>query len=244
MKKIKQKRRKHNKIRFFIICVFLIIIISLFFINKLGKRINESLIKISEIESKKITKYVINKSISNYILTDNDLKNIFIMEKDSSGNIQTIDLDSKKINTILNNINSIVNKNLIELERGESSLLELNNDLLSNNRFISNKKGVIFYIPIGLSFNNSFLSNLGPKVPVKIKINGNYESQIKTNIENYGINNALFKVFLNLKVSEQIILPLYSKEVEIDNNVLIAAKMIQGEIPNYFFNDLNKSYTR
>ncbi len=240
MKKIKLKK-KNNKAILFIICIFTIIIISFVMINKIGKKINTSLIKVAENESKKITKLIVNKSVSDYALKDINTQDVFIVEKKTDGSIQTIDLNSKKINIILNKVNEIVYKNLKDLEYGKSIILDSQNDLMINSNIISNKKGVIFNIPIGLITDNSLISNLGPKIPVKILINGNLETQIKTSVENYGINNALFKIFLNIKVSEQIILPLYSKSIVIENDVLLAAKMIQGEIPNYYFNDLNNN---
>ena len=243
MKKIKLKKKKNNKTIFFIICFFIIIMSSLIILNKLGKKINTSLIKISESESKKITKIIVNKSVSDYVLKDINTQDVFIVDKKPDGLIQSIDLDSNKVNMILNKVNEIVYSNLKELEIGESNILNSCNDLILNSKIISNKKGVIFNIPIGIVTDNSLIANLGPKIPVKIIINGDLETQIKTSVENYGINNALLKIFLNIKVSEQIILPLYSSNIVIENDILLAAKMIQGEIPNYYFNDLNNNYT-
>lgn len=243
MNKIKLKSKRKNRLSFFIISIFIILITSFILVIKLGKKINTSLVKISEVESKRITKLLLNKSVSDYISNNTDSTDMFAIEKNSRGDIQMVDLNSKSINEFLNNINIIVNKHLKELENGESSILDLHSDLITNSNIISNKKGIIFQIPIGLITQNSFLSNFGPKIPIKILINGDLETEIRTSIDNYGINNVLFKVFLNMKVSEQIIMPLYSKEFKTENNILIAAKMIQGEIPSYYFNDLNKNYT-
>ena len=55
-------------------------------------------------------------------------------------------------------------------------------------------KGIIYEIPSGVVFNNAFLSNVGPKVPVKIKYSGNVGLDVKTRVKKYGINSHLKRI--------------------------------------------------
>jgi len=89
-----------------------------------------------------------------------------------------------------------------------------------------------------MATNNALLSNVGPKIPVRVSLSGEMESNIKTEIEEYGINNSVLKIIINVSVSEQIILPLLSKKITVDNDVPIAIKMIQGQIPDYYINNI------
>ena len=70
---------------------------------------------------------------------------------------------------------------------------------------------------------------------------GDTVSNIKTNIQNYGINNALVEVFVNLQVRVNVILPFISKKVVVDSDIPIALKLIQGTIPNYYSNGISQN---
>ncbi len=96
-------------------------------------------------------------------------------------------------------------------------------------------------MPSGIVTNNALLSNLGPKIPVKFELVGDVISNIDTKITNYGINNAMIEISVNVQLNEQIILPFISKRISYTTNIPIAIKLIQGTIPNYYFNGMNKS---
>ena len=218
---------------FLITIIFMFISISLL-IYLLGRKINDKIFLISEIEVSKISKTVINESVNKTISDNVDISELFHIEKDNSGNIQMIDFDSQVVNEMLDVVNENVKKYFIELENGKSSIVDVKNNLITNTAIVSSKQGIIFEIPIGMVSNNAFLSNVGPKIPVKVSLSGEMESNIKTEIEEYGINNSVLKIIINVTVSEQIILPLVSKKITVDNDVPIAIKMIQGQIPNYY----------
>ena len=93
-----------------------------------------------------------------------------------------------------------------------------------------------FYVPTGIIFNNSILNNIGPKIPIKIKLVGNVTSGIKTELTEFGINNSLINVALEIKVEIKVILPLTTDYVSITNYIPIALKLIQGKIPLYYGN--------
>jgi len=105
------------------------------------------------------------------------------------------------------------------------------------------KKGIVFKIPSGVVFNNSLLANVGPKIPVRFTLIGDVLSGVNTNVTNYGINNALLEVNVNIKLTLKVILPIASKEVNVETNVPIAIKMIQGSVPDYYSNGLNSDFT-
>ena len=126
------------------------------------------------------------------------------------------------------------------LEEGDIGNLDLpNSNYLSSNQKL--KRGIIFEIPSGLIFNNAFFNNLGPKIPVRLNLVGDVISEVRTNVTNYGINNALIEIKINLKLTEQVILPIATNKIEIDLSVPIALKIIQGTVPNYYLNGLSGS---
>ena len=114
------------------------------------------------------------------------------------------------------------------LELPDNSLKDFNIDLL--------EKGIIFEIPTGIMSDSIFLKNLGPKIPVKLSLIGDVSTGFSTKIEEYGINNALLKLMIDISVSTKIVMPIVSEELNIDCSIPIAVKVVQGKIPNYYIN--------
>ena len=211
-----KKKKKTNKI---VLLIFLIIGTLYISFKYLNIKSREIFLDYSQIETKKVISEVIISSINNEVLNDIDLNKLFIIFKNSNDKIESIDLNSKYINYILNNITSILDQKLKELEQSKS----------------------IFEMPL---FNNGIISNIFPKIPVRINIIGNTFCVINTNIESYGINNALFKVNLDVKVDVRILIPFVSEITSINTSVPIIIKLIEGEIPSYYFSDyFNKTYS-
>lgn len=239
MKKMLLKKKKRLSIKLFLIVVMLIIITVFILFIKLGNVVNSLIFNLSEIEVKRLSKIILNESINKTLLDYSEANDLLIVSKSENGNIKEIDMDSAKANKMLLLINSNINTYIKELESGKSSLIDIKNSLTTNKRIFSNKPGVIFEIPLGLVTNNSVLSNLGPKIPIRVYFNGELKSQLKTEIEKYGINNVLIKLIVNVEMSEQIVMPLISREVSFDTDILVAMKMIQGDIPNYYITGTN-----
>ena len=59
-------------------------------------------------------------------------------------------------------------------------------------KLASKKIPPIYYIPLGVVTGNCILSNFGPKVPVKMSVIGNVDSDLKTKLEDSGINNVYY----------------------------------------------------
>lgn len=236
MKKIRLKNKKHKyRLNIFILMLIIIVICSLYLIRLAGRKINNKIIAISEVEILNISKRIISESINNVVLKDFDTDIMFVIQKNSNGQIELIDLNSKYVNELLLLVNKNVTNYLNELNYGRSSLIDLKKNIVTSTGLLSDKEGIIFEIPIGIVTSNSFLSNFGPKIPIKVSLLGDLESEIKTDVMNYGINNALIKISISITVTERIILPLITKDFQISCEVPIAMKMIQGSIPNYYF---------
>lgn len=223
MKKIKLKKVKKTKPFDFIIYIAFTIVISLILIFKIiGNKINDKVSVVATSKARRIIVYVINKSVSEEVIKKLDTD--FFYEKGNA-----ITLDNAKVNTVLLLINKNLKNNLKNLEEGKMNLQELD---ISNT-----KKDVIYEIPSGIIFNNALLSNIGPKIPVKLHLVGDIETVTKTNVKDYGINNAIIEVYAEVKVNEQIILPFSYKTITIKEKIPISTKLFQGEIPKYYATD-------
>lgn len=237
----KRNKKVKNKTKNFIILTITGLIIAVTFVFRIiNQKVSPVLLEYAELETRKVASVVINSAINKEVSKTINLDNLFIISKDSSGDINTIDFNPIEVNKLLAKTTEIIQNNLKNLEDGKIENLDLpNSNYLSEEEDL--KRGIIFEIPSGLVFNNLFLNNLGPKIPVRLNLVGDIISEITTNVSNYGINNALIEIRINLKLTEQVLLPITSNRIEIEVSVPIALKIIQGNVPNYYLNGLSGS---
>ena len=172
-----------------------------------------------ESEMKNMSVNIINKTISSEL---SNIENMILITKNNSNEIQMIDFESKEVNKLLVKVT-------------DKLLESLKNDINNKKYDISYYgKGIIYEIPLGVITNNVYFENLGTKIPVKLNIIGDVYSNIKTNIKEYGINNALLEVYINISVTERVIIPFKSEKINISVDVPISIKLIQGKIPEYY----------
>lgn len=236
LKKI-YRRKKINYIYTLIISISISTIISL---NYIGNKIYPILIEYAKTETRKIVTIIINKAVSKQLSNDLNLDGLFTTSKTSSGSIVAVDYDPLIVNKILNITTNLIQLNLKSIEDGNIDILEIS-DLDSNIDKNNLEKGIIYEIPIGIISNNPILSNLGPKIPVKITLIGSVEGNLNTKITNYGINSALVEISVNITVSQKVILPFMSDEITIENQIPIAVKIMQGTVPNYYSNGIDSN---
>ena len=232
--------KKINLLIFSFILVFIIIILLFRIINE---RINPILFDYATLESRKFASIIINKAIEKNVATDLVIEDLYIVSKKENNEITSVDFNPAIVNKVLTKVTSSVQMNLKNLEEGNLDLLEASDDVLIYYDKDNLNKGIIFRIPSGIVFNNSLLTNIGPKIPVRFTLVGDVLSGINTKVTNYGINNALLEVSVNIKLTLKVILPISTKEVNVETNVPIAIKMIQGNVPNYYSNGLNSNFS-
>lgn len=230
--KRKKKIKKKDKIIILITMIFFSIIFLLMFISK---KITPILMIYAEKKSKTIANSIITQAVNNEILTDLDKNNLFVEVKDNNGNVIATNFDPITVNKILNEISSYVELYLEELETGKVEKLKLSRNLKEAYGLKNSKNGIVYEIPSGVIFNNALLSNLGPKIPVRINLNGDVITNINTEVNDYGINNALIKVNVTVKVYMQVIIPFNTKEIVVKSDIPIVMKIIKGEVPSYYY---------
>lgn len=238
MKMILRKKRKKNTLLIIIIITICIIASVSLFIKYYSTKAVPILKSYAQSEVKKLTILIINKSITKQ-LYNIDTEEIFTVIYNDKGEITLIDFDSKASAKILSTITSLVELNLRAVEEGKIDMLELPDNSLSDYNMELLEKGIIVNIPWGIVTGSNLLYNLGPKIPVKISLVGDVSTGFNTEVVEYGINNALLKLMIDIKVDTKIILPIISDQITIDCSIPIAMKVVQGTIPNYYINGFN-----
>jgi len=238
MKRIHLKKKKKVNIFFIIILLIIFTFFSIYFISE---RITPVISDLAEIKINKFSTTVINKAVSQVLeekISDLDL---FDTITGVDGTIEMIDFNPIAVNQILSVATTVVLNNLKLLEVGDLESVGIETLELSDEDKLNLEKGIVALIPIGSATRITLLSNLGPKIPIKLHYTGDVNSNITTKITQYGINNALIEIGLHLEISAQIILPFSTSIKTLENDVPIAIKMIQGKIPSYYNGYVNKN---
>lgn len=232
----KRRSKKHKIVNSLTLIIILIILLIIYIFKVFNDKALPQLISYSEIETKKIVSSIINSTVVEEIANNIDIEDLFITTKDSEGNVKSIDFNTSEVNKILASSTKVVEKNLKYLETGDVEKLNLTNNILSNYDLEKLKKGIIYEVPSGIIFNNSLLNNIFPKIPVKMDLIGNIFCRLNTDIESYGINNALIKVNIGVEVEVKILMPFVSSSTKIQANIPVVIKIIEGNVPSYYFN--------
>ncbi len=237
MRRIRLKKRIKFKNS---ILIIILLIISIFLAFKfINLKINPVLLDYANMEARKLASIIINDAI-NKNFKDINIDELFIITKEEN-EIKAIDFNPIIVNQVLTNTTTLIQTNLKYLEQGKIELLNLNTDALIDYNTDKLRQGIIYEIPSGVIFGNSFLANIGPKIPVRFSLVGDIVSYVNTNVKDYGINNALIEVNIVLELSEQLILPFVTDKITIDTTIPVALKLIQGTVPNYYLNGLQNS---
>lgn len=222
----------------YVLIFMFLIIFSVLFLTILNKKAMPIIMNYANVQTKRIGIEVLRscgtKDI-NKLLKDAEL---FKITQNNNGEIESIDFNTIVINEALIVVAKNVRKRLKEVEKGEN----LPDEIYSNTLDKSLKKGIIYEVPAGVVFGNAFLSNVGPKIPVKIKYSGNVGLDVKTKVSEYGLNSALIEVYIYVEVTQRTILPFGSKNIKLTSEIPVVMKVVKGSIPNYL-SGTNSSYS-
>lgn len=227
---MKLKRRKNRKGNIILLIVIFLIISIIYVLKIFSDKALPIFVNYSEIEVKRIATLLINNTLINEVGTNVVFDDLFVIKEDKEGNIVTMDINSAKANELLIEASNVLKQNFKYLENGEIEKLKV--DELNIN---SKKKGVIYEIPSGIIFDNIFLNNLLPKIPVRLNLVGTVFSKLTTDVQSYGINNAIFRVNIYVTTELKVILPFTSKNVALEATIPIIIKIIEGDVPSYYF---------
>lgn len=230
---LKKTKKKKNGLLITIAILISVMTMTFLFINYYSKKALPIILSYAESETKKLTILVINKAVTKQI-NNMDTDELFDISYNKDGEITLIDFNSKKTSKILSTMTSLVELNLRAVEEGKIDMLELPDNSLSDYNMNLLEKGIIVEVPIGIITNSSLLYNIGPKIPVKLSLVGDVVTGFSSEVVEYGINNALLKLMIDIKVDTKIILPIVSDQITIDCSIPIAMKVIQGKIPSYY----------
>lgn len=218
-----------------VIILFLVLLCTFFIFHLLNKYIAPILLDYAEIETTKLSTLIINKAVENQVSNNFKVEDMIKTTLNKNGEIVSVDFDTNIVNQSLVSINNTIQSNLRYLEEGKLNLIDMP-DVSTSYDLNETKAGIIYQIPFGVITDTPIIADIGPKIPVKTSLIGSVISNVKTELTSYGINNALLKIYIEVTVTEQVILPFISKRINISLEVPVLMKLINGSIPEVYGN--------
>jgi sporulation protein YunB len=205
--KLKKKKSIKNKL---LIIFLLIIMFSILLIYYLSNKVMPTILITSKNIVKETGMNIISENVSDRIITILDKEELFKIERDINGNIESIDYNTKVVNVILKEVSIISYNNFKKYEK--------------------EKDGIVTYVPLFSGSKNIFFSNLGPKVPIKLILDGNVITSLQTDVKEYGYNSALIEISVRIEANTEVILPFKTTNEKIVNIVPISIKIVEGDV--------------
>lgn len=230
---MKLKRKINIKLyNFLLVIIITVILLSFLFIHYYNKRISNKIISIAQIKINEYSNDIIMDSFNKQVLDEHEINNIIKISKNKSDEIIAVDFDLKKAYLVSMNVSKNIRDSLNNLEKQN-----LKEEFLDYYQ----KDGFVLLLPIGLASKNIYFSNLGPRIPVRIKFVGNLTTGLQTKIKEYGVNNSLIEVYLKVSLNEEIIVPYSSKKINNSCEILLSSQVIEGIVPSIYNGLLEKN---
>lgn len=223
------KMKMHFRFKTIFILLFIsIFLLSVFFIVRFNKQVSPKLLEIAETSINKLNETILTNYKVKDIYPQVELKEAIILTKNSKEEIISVDFNLENVYKALSIITGYLQQSVEDISVRKEILKYYNEDLSST------LDSIILTIPMGVASNGIYLSNLGPRIPVKISYMGYVASSVRIKLENYGINNVLISIFIDCFITNEFIIPSIEKEINHEYNILIASKIIQGVVPEYY----------
>jgi sporulation protein YunB len=190
-------------------------------IDYFDNKVNEILLPMAESKTRKVVTMIINSACEEEMISDN----LYEINRDSNNEIKMITYNSFEVTKLINQVTSNIEKMISYIE---------NNRMDYYGNIDIGEGGVIAEIPFGVIFGNSLLSNIGPKIKLRLNLLGDITSNIETEVKPYGINNAYVELRIHLEMTARVVLPFVSEKIVISNVIPLSMNIVQGSVPEAY----------
>lgn len=171
-------------------------------------------------------------NMKNYIINEVKKENVLLLKESFEVNSKSMEDPGDLIKIVKNSKDEIVEVefDMKKCSQQLSNITKYINAEVENSNYL----GYRLDIPLGYITNNPLTMNLGPKVPIKIEISDVALGNVSTQVEAFGINNALIKISLEIYLKTSILYPFETLEETTTYHSLLASKIITGKVPDFY----------
>lgn len=212
--------------------IMLILLLTIFLVIRFNKIVTPKILQVTEAKINSMISVILHKSFEKDIV--GDTTDILVLDINND-QINGVNFNMEKIYELAKKITDKVSLNIKYMENGEWERFGYH-DIDA----IKSDEGYILAFPIGIASDNIFMANLGPKIPVKIRMVSATLNYVETKITDYGINNALVEVYININIENQLLTPVVMKRDKQSYRFLVSSRIINGKVPSFYNGLLTK----
>lgn len=135
--------------------------------------------------------------------------------------------------------------NFIKTGNDEAGILKI--DVVTINKIVSEialkveeefqkTSNEVLSIPIGALTGNKYLAGIGPEFDIKINLAGNIETQLKTEFVQMGINQTMYRIYLDIFCTVNVVTAYKTIPEKINSQILLVETVIVGNVPETYYN--------
>lgn len=234
MKKMKLKEKKYKNV----VMIFLVLIglFTYLLLKIFNTRISPKIYDVVLMRLNKYVSSVVMNVLDRDVFVNEELNKVLLIKENNDGEIISVDFDMVKASDIIrsgmNNISEALND--IDGYATSEGILEGN-----NLKFVDGN--VILLFPLGMVSDNVFLNQWGPRIPIGLNVVNEYYGTLDTKIKDYGLNTVLIEMYINITITNGIVINLENFNSTKSYSVLFLSKIVNGRIPDYYGNVIEKS---
>ena len=217
-------RKKVKKTKVGVIILTLVLFFTSLFYQLYGVYSKDTILDVAKIKLNDFMKTFLSSNIGYDLIKDEGIENVLVINKNKDNEILYVNYDLDIAYKLLDIITKELENNIQELKTGNV------NDI----SFYHNDEVLMLKLPFFIGSKNPLLVSLGPKIYVPLNFSGAILTNLKTEIKDYGLNNALVEMYVTIKINIDILYPYNKSKEEINYDVLIASSIINGRIPSFY----------
>ena len=169
------------------------------------------IVTMAQYQCQQISLRAINDAVSQELASDSAASEQLVRaEKGEDGSVQAIVMDADRVNALKTRLTAAVSQRLLSLPDQEIS------------------------VPLGTLLGWQILAGRGPDIRLNVVPASYVYSELKDELTSAGINQTEHKLFIDFTVEMSAILPGYSTEVTVTDEVCISQTMIIGSVPQMY----------
>lgn len=207
---IKRHKSEINRILFSWLILLLVICVILGYIYY---SIQPVIIRYAESVAETVMLNSANEAIVNILENEKfSYDDIAVLSRDKDGLVQSLEIDTYKVNYLKSHISNEISK------------------------IIADKERYTVGIPIGTFFANTFTAGFGPDVNFKMQMTTTAFVDFEHEFRDAGINQVLHRVVVNVKINGSLIVVGYKRSISVNTSAIAAQTVIVGAVPENFTN--------
>lgn len=192
------------KLLLFLSVLFLILI-------EIDLQLRPVITTMAEYQCRVISILAMNEAVMDELEEEPDIsKKLVTVETREDGTVVSVEINSVEINRLQARLTDAVTDRLLGIQKQDIG------------------------IPLGTLTGWQLLAGRGPEVHLQILPTSFVESEIVDSLETAGINQTQHRIFIKFQVEMSAILPGYSTNVTVENQVCVAQTLIVGEVPQFY----------